>query len=151
MAWTTITTPGRRSQHRPTLRWPDGKQLALCVIVLLEHYEWEPPGSYGLRRPSGGISRCPHRTTCASPTASTAIASACSESSTALDANGVPANVAMDALTAEHYGWLGRHCVQQGCELLGHGVAASRLITSRMSEAERRAPPSPAPSRPWPG
>ena len=40
--------------NRPPLRWPDGAQLALCVVVLLEHYEFHTPdGTYTLRRPSG--------------------------------------------------------------------------------------------------
>ncbi|MCC6433481.1 MAG: polysaccharide deacetylase family protein [Acidimicrobiales bacterium] len=132
-AWSALPT-------RPALRWPDGKQLALCVIVLLEHYEWEPPeGSYGLRRPSGGIFPLPAPDYLRLTHREYGHRVGVFRVLDALDANGVPANVAMDALTAEHYGWLGRHCVQRGCELLGHGVAASRPITSRMSEAEERA------------
>ena len=26
---------------RPPLHWPDGAHVALCVIVNLEHYEWD--------------------------------------------------------------------------------------------------------------
>ena len=44
----------------------------------------------------------------------------------------------MDALTAEHYGWLVAHLVERGCEIAGRGVAATRVITSRNPEAEER-------------
>jgi peptidoglycan/xylan/chitin deacetylase (PgdA/CDA1 family) len=56
-----------------------------------------------------------------------------------LEKHGIPPTVAMDALTAEHYPYLVRHCVQRGCEIIGHGMAASRMITSKMSEPEERA------------
>jgi peptidoglycan/xylan/chitin deacetylase (PgdA/CDA1 family) len=52
---------------------------------------------------------------------------------------GIPPTVAMDTLTAEHYPYLVRHCRQRGCEIIGHGVAASRVITSKMSESEEHA------------
>jgi peptidoglycan/xylan/chitin deacetylase (PgdA/CDA1 family) len=51
---------------------------------------------------------------------------------------GIPPTVAMDALTAEHYPYLVRHCLQRGCEIIGHGMAASRMITSKMSEQAER-------------
>ncbi len=44
----------------------------------------------------------------------------------------------MDTLTAEHYPYLVQHCRQRGCEIIGHGLSASRMITSQMSEAEER-------------
>lgn len=132
-AWSALPT-------RAPLRWPGGAQLALCVIVLLEHYEWEPPAdAYSLRRPSGGIFPLPAPDYVRLTHREYGHRVGIFRVLDALEAAGVPANVAMDALTAEHYPWLGRHCVQRGCELLGHGVSASRLITSRMTEAEERA------------
>ncbi len=125
---------------RPPLRWPDGNQLALCVMVLLEHYEWEPPAdSYSLRRPSGGIFPLPQPDYVRLTQREYGHRVGIFRVLDALEAVGVPPTVAMDALTAEHYRWLARHCVQRGAELIGHGVSASRLITSRMSETEERA------------
>lgn len=125
---------------RPPLRWPDGKQLALCVMVVLEHTEWEPPAdAYALRRPSGGIFPLPAPDYIRLSHREYGHRVGIFRVLDALDAHGVPATVAMDALTAEHYPWLARHCVGRGCELMGHGVAANRLITSRMSEADERA------------
>jgi len=44
----------------------------------------------------------------------------------------------MDALTAEHYPWLVRHCRERGCEFIAHGISVNRMITSHMTEAEER-------------
>lgn len=125
---------------RPVLRWPDGKQLALCVVVLLEHYEWEPPaGAYSLRRPSGGIFPLPAPDYVRLTHREYGHRVGIFRVLDTLARHAVPATVAMDALTAEHYPWLARHCVQRGCELIAHGTAASQLITSRMTETEERA------------
>jgi allantoinase len=125
---------------RPVLRWPDGRQLALCVVVLLEHYEWEPPATaYSLRRPSGGIFPLPAPDYVRLTHREYGHRVGIFRVLDTLDRHSIPATVAMDALTAEHYPWLGRHCVRRGCELMAHGVAASRLVTSRMDETEERA------------
>ena len=55
-----------------------------------------------------------------------------------LDRHGIVATIAMDALTAENYPYLVGHCLERGCEIIGHGISASRMITSRMSEQEER-------------
>ena len=56
----------------------------------------------------------------------------------ALDAHGVKPTIAMDAITAEHYPFLVRHCRTRGDEVIGHGISVSRMITGRMSEEEER-------------
>ena len=53
-----------------------------------------------------------------------------------LERYGIPVTVAVDKLTAVHYPWLIDHLNQRGCELIGHGVAASQLITSKLSQEE---------------
>jgi peptidoglycan/xylan/chitin deacetylase (PgdA/CDA1 family) len=52
----------------------------------------------------------------------------------ALTERGLKVTVAMDVLTAQNYPFLVRHCQQQGCEIIAHGISVSRLITSHMSE-----------------
>lgn len=44
----------------------------------------------------------------------------------------------MDVLTAQNYPYLVRHCQNRGCEIIGHGISVSRLITSKMSEEEEQ-------------
>jgi peptidoglycan/xylan/chitin deacetylase (PgdA/CDA1 family) len=53
-----------------------------------------------------------------------------------LDKYGIKATVAMDALTAENYPYLVRHCLGRRCEIIGHGISVSRMITSDMSLEE---------------
>ena len=126
--------------ERPPLRWPDGSPLALGALVLLEHYEWQPPeDAYSLRRPSGGLIQLPFPDYLRLTHREYGHRVGIFRVLDCLDRHGVRATVAVDALTAEHYPWLVRHCVERGCELVAHGVAASRLVTSRMSEADERA------------
>jgi peptidoglycan/xylan/chitin deacetylase (PgdA/CDA1 family) len=55
-----------------------------------------------------------------------------------LDKYRIKPTVAMDALTAEHYPFLVRHCLSRGAEVIGHGISVRRMITSQMSELEER-------------
>ena len=124
---------------RPRFEWPGRSPLAVGAVVVLEHVEWEPPpDAYSLRRRSGGLARLPapdyplltireygHRV-------------GIFRLLDLLERHGIAATVAVDALTAEHYGWLVSHLVERGCEIAGRGVAATRLITSKNSEEEER-------------
>ena len=124
---------------RPRFEWPDRSPLAVGAVIVLEHVEWEPPpDAYSLRRRSGGLARLPapdypqltireygHRV-------------GIFRLVDLLDRHGIAATVAVDALTAEHYGWLVSHLVERGCEIAGRGVAATRLITSKNTEEEER-------------
>ncbi len=122
---------------RPPLRWPGGEPLALGAMVLLEHYEWSPPeGSYSLRSASGGLIKLPEPDYLRLTHREYGHRVGIFRLLDALEAHGIPPTVAVDELTAVHYPWLVDHCVGRGAELVAHGVAASRLITSRMSEDE---------------
>ncbi len=124
---------------RRRFEWPDRSPLAVGAVIVLEHVEWEPPpDAYSLRRRSGGLARLPapdypqltireygHRV-------------GIFRLIDLLDRHGVAATVAVDALTAEHYGWLVSHLAERGCEIAGRGVAATRLVTSKNTEEEER-------------
>ena len=124
---------------RPRFEWPDRSPLAVGAVVVLEHVEWEPPpDAYSLRRRSGGLARLPapdypqltireygHRV-------------GIFRLLDLLERHGIAATVAVDALTAEHYGWLASHLVERECEIAGRGIAATRLITSKNTEADER-------------
>lgn len=124
---------------RPPLRWPDGAAVALCVVIPLEHMEWQaPPGSFQSARLAGGSSprefpdyaRLSHR--------EYGHRVGIFRLLDALEKHGIRATIAMDALTAEHYPYLVRHCLDRGCEIIGHGISVSRMITANMTEAEER-------------
>lgn len=125
--------------HRGRFEWPRRSPLAVGAVIVLEHVEWEPPAdAYSLRRRSGGLARLPapdypqltireygHRV-------------GIFRLLDLLDRHGIAATVAVDALTAEHYGWLDSHLVGRGCEIAGRGIAATRLITSKNTEEDER-------------
>ncbi len=124
---------------RARFEWPNRSPLAVGAVIVLEHVEWDPPpDAYALRRRSGGLARLPapdypqltireygHRV-------------GIFRLLDILERHGIAATVAVDALTAEHYGWLARHLVGRGCEIAARGIAATQLVTSRNSESEER-------------
>jgi peptidoglycan/xylan/chitin deacetylase (PgdA/CDA1 family) len=110
------------------------------VIVTLEHTEWRPPtegfqaapqAAGMLRRPFPDYSRLTHR--------EYGHRVGIFRILDVLEKHGIPPTIAMDALTAEHYPYLVRHCLQRGGEIIGHGIAASQMLTGNMSEPEERA------------
>jgi allantoinase len=120
--------------ERPQLVWPTGAPLALGAVVLLEHYEWQPPeDAYTLRSASGGLIKLPDPDYLRLTHREYGHRVGIFRLLDTLERHDVPATVAVDLLTALHYPWLVDHCVERGCEIIAHGVAASRLITSKMS------------------
>ncbi|MBI4184552.1 MAG: polysaccharide deacetylase family protein [Proteobacteria bacterium] len=120
---------------RERLRLPRGARVALCVLVSLEHLDWSPPA--GSHQPPGlyhrplpeywaiSIREYGHRV-------------GVYRILDLLARYRIRPTIAMDALTAEHYPYLVRYCVDRGAEVIAHGVAVSRMITSRMGEEEER-------------
>jgi allantoinase len=124
---------------RPVLRWPGGARVAFWVLLHLEYWEMEPPeeawrdprfvGEFGSFDPDFrtwsqreygnrvGIFRVLE----------------------VLDRYGIKATVAAGAAACERYPNLIAEAKRRGWELVAHGTHATRMITSRMSEAEERA------------
>jgi allantoinase len=57
---------------RPPLAWPDGRKVAVCIVISAEYYEMQPPGgSFVPPNLPGGFGRAPcrrsarHRKICA--------------------------------------------------------------------------------------
>ena len=124
---------------RGVLRWPENARVALCVIINLEHLEWETPaGSYRSPTLSGGVSPRPFPDYAMLSHREYGHRVGIFRVLDALERQGVKATVAMDSLTAEHYPYLVDHCQKRGCEIIGHGISVSRMITSDMSEQEER-------------
>ena len=130
--WSPIST-------RPVLRWPDDARVALCVIANLDHMEWDPPegffvpalaGGLGQRGGSRDFMRPSHREYGHRVGIFRVL--------DVLEKHGIKPTVAMDSLTAEHYPYLVRHCKERGCEIIGHGISASKMITSKISEQTER-------------
>ena len=124
---------------RPALTWPDRARVALCVIVTLEHMEWSrPPGAYQVPNLAGGYGQGPFPDVTAWSHREYGHRVGVFRVLDALDAHGIRPTIAMDALTAEHYPFLARHCRARGDEVIGHGISVNRMLTSRMTEEEER-------------
>jgi peptidoglycan/xylan/chitin deacetylase (PgdA/CDA1 family) len=132
--WSPIVT-------RPSLQWPGNARMALCTVVMLEHVEWAPPpGSVqapnlykhlALQRNYPEPWMVSHREYGHRVGIFRVL--------DVLHERGIPPTIAIDAMTARNYPYLVDHCLQRNGEVIAHGVSASRMITSRMSEEEERA------------
>ena len=130
--WSPLSTRG-------ILRWPDNARVALSVVVSLEHMEFSIPeggfqaanlagGSVG--RPFPDYARISHREYGHRVGIFRVL--------DVLERHGIRPTVALDAMTAANYPFLVRHCLDRGCEIIGHGISVSRMITGNMPEQEER-------------
>jgi allantoinase len=122
---------------RAPLRWPDGARVAVAIVINAEYYEMQPPaGAFVPPNLPGGFGKGPY------PDFRNYSARAYGNRVgifrifAALDRYGVKATVALDALTAELCPQLLPHITRRGFEIAGHGQSVTRMISSRMSEAE---------------
>lgn len=130
--WSPIST-------RPRLVWPDGARVALCVIVNLEWYEFNPPADHfiplalqpDLSIPPNDYVRVSHR--------DYGNRVGIFRVMEVLDNHGIRATAAIDAAVAESYPFVVEQCLQREWEFIGHGQAVSHCISSNMTEAEERA------------
>ena len=124
---------------RATISWPGDARVALCVIVALEHMEWSrPPDSFQVANLAGGYGPGPFPNVTAWSHREYGHRVGIFRILDVLEKHGIKPTIAMDALTAEHYPFLVRHCLNRGCEIIGHGIAVNRMITSLMSEEQER-------------
>ena len=141
-------TPGVDHPHyehlsivdRPPLAIPGGGRLAVSVMVVLEHLEWAPPeGAITNRRLPGGFGPLPFPDYIKHTHREYGHRVGIFRLLDLLERHGIPPLVAVDALTVERYPWLARHVHERGCELVGHGVSLSQMISSRMTEGDEQA------------
>ena len=130
--WSPLSTRG-------ILRWPDGARLALSVVVTLEQMEWLPPeGSFQAANLAGGSAARPFPDYARISHREYGHRVGIFRVLDVLERHGIRPTVAMDALTASNYPYLVRHCLDRGCEIIGHGISVSRMITGNMSEQQER-------------
>ena len=130
--WSPMNTRG-------ILRWPDDARLALSVVVALEHMEWLPPeGSFQADNLAGGSAARPFPDYARVSHRDYGHRVGIYRVLDVLERHGVRPTVALDAMTAANYPYLVRHCLDRGCEIIGHGISVSRMITGNMAEQEER-------------
>jgi allantoinase len=117
---------------RPKLTWPDGKGVAFCPIVVVEYYETEPPeGSVVAADVLGGIHdrkpqvlRVGHR--------DYGHRAGFWRLAEFFAAEGVKPALAIDATAAEKYPPIIEFAVENGWEIVCHGIAVTRTINGAM-------------------
>ena len=124
---------------RGVLRWPENARMALSVVVTLEQMEWIPRKA-AFRQPTLREALRPGNspTMLAYPIVIMAIEWVSTEFWMYWNGMAYAPTIAMDALTARNYPYLVRHCLDRGCEIVGHGISVSRMITGNMSEQQER-------------
>ncbi len=127
--WSPIST-------RSKLSWPDDARVALCVVVTLEHTEWEPPeGSFSADQ-AGGLGARPFPDYARYSHRDYGHRVGIFRVLDLLERQGIKPTVAMDSQTAEGYPYLVKHCLGRGCEIIGHGVSGNQIISGNMSIEE---------------
>jgi Predicted xylanase/chitin deacetylase len=144
-----MTRPGPGMDHdlyrfspitaRPALRWPEGKAVAMNVILYFEHWELGPPkGSYQdprLRDPIADFYPAYRMWTWREYGHRVGIFRILK----LLDELGLPVTVAANSAACQRFPYLVEAFLKRGYEFAAHGTHASRMLTSRMSETEERA------------
>ncbi len=124
---------------RSPMAWPEGARIAFCVYLYLEYLELDPPeGTVRDPRYGGALgSHFPDYVNYSRREHGNRIG--VFRVLDALDRHAIKATVAANAMVCERYPSLIEECTKRGFEIAAHGTAATRMITSRMSEDEERA------------
>ncbi|MGG5808038.1 polysaccharide deacetylase family protein [Falsiroseomonas sp. CW058] len=124
---------------RPDFRWPGGKRVAAYILLHLEHTEIDPPaGTHRDPRFRGAFySGHPDWTAYSYREYGNRIG--IWRILDLLDRLKLPASVAVNLMAAQRHPEIVAACRDRGFEPVAHGISASRMVTSRMEEAEQRA------------
>jgi len=124
---------------RKPVAWPGGAKIAWCVYLYLEYLEIDPPeGSVRDPRYGGALgSYFPDYLNYSHREHGNRIGFW--RVLEILDKHGIKPTVPVNAMLAERYPRMVEECVKRGWEIAGHGVSATQMLTSRLSEAEERA------------
>jgi peptidoglycan/xylan/chitin deacetylase (PgdA/CDA1 family) len=139
---------------RPDFHWPGGKRVAVYILLHIEHTEITPPeDSQRDSRVRGAFfTGTPDWHSWSYRDYGNRIGAW--RILDLLDQLALPASVAVNLLAARRHPELVAACATRGWEPVAHGIAASRMITSQMSEAAERAHVEEARdglARIWPG
>jgi allantoinase len=130
--WSPIVT-------RPPLRWPGGASVGACVIVSVEHLEWEPapdavPPAFAVSY--GPYPRAFQLTGVSRPEYGSRVGAF--RLLKLLDDHAITPAVAMDAaLLRDRRRLVDEFCVR-GAEFLGHGVALNRTLSESLAQETER-------------
>ena len=123
---------------RKPVAWPGGARIAWTVYLYLEYLELDPPaGSVRDPRYGGALgSHFPDYLNYSHREHGNRVGFW--RVLDLLDKHGIKPTVPVNAMLAERYPRMVEECVKRGWEIAGHGVSATQMLTSKMSEAEER-------------
>jgi peptidoglycan/xylan/chitin deacetylase (PgdA/CDA1 family) len=129
--------------NRPAFNWSNGAAVAFYPIVLVEYYEEVPPedavvagdvfGGLG----GGGPLRHPQVTRVGNRDYGNRVGFF--RIMEAFEALGIKPVIAIDAMAAEHYPAIVKWIASHDVDVIAHGVAITRAITSKMTSEEEAA------------
>ncbi len=125
--------------QRPTLAWPNGAPLAGCVFLYLEHWDLLPEeGTVSDPRFADrfGDFRPDYRTYTWREYGNRV---GIFRLLNVIDRLGLKVTVALNAKACRRYPAVVERLFARGCEFAVHGIDATQMITSKMSETEERA------------
>jgi len=125
--------------RRAAVTWPDNASVAFAVLISAEYYEMQPPETAFIPpNVPGGFGRGPYPDFRVYSARAYGNRVGIFRLFEALDRHGLPATVAVDALTARNCPAVVEHAVKRGWEIAGHGQSVTQVISSNMGEAEER-------------
>jgi allantoinase len=124
---------------RPLLRWPHNAHIALVVFLYFESWEIDPPqGAVYDKRHDGVIGGLfPNYKTYAQYEYGNRVGIV--RVLDLLDRHHLPVTVAANSGACEKYPYLVKEFRQRNYEFAAHGAFATRMLSSRMGEADERA------------
>jgi allantoinase len=123
---------------RKPVAWPDKSRIAWCVYLYLEYLELDPPKDAVRDSRYGGAlgSHFPDYLNYSHREHGNRVGFW--RVLEVLDRHGIKATVPVNAMLAERYPRLVEECVSRGYEIAGHGISATQMITSKLSETQER-------------
>jgi len=124
--------------QRAPLRWPDGARVAFTVFLYFEYWELDPPPDTIYDRRHDGVvgGLFPNYKVHTQYEYGNRVA--IFRVLDLLDRHRLPVTVAANAGACERYPYLVGQFRDRGYEFAAHGSFATRMLSSRMSEAEER-------------
>jgi allantoinase len=123
--------------RRTRLNWPNAARLAVCVVVSLEHLEWQPQRG-AVVAPSAVFGGAYPRTFDSADVSVHEYGNRVGifRVMEVLDAFKLPVTAAIDAALVQLAPRLLRECLRRRWEIIGHGIALSRVVSEKMSDDE---------------
>lgn len=126
--------------QRPPLVWPNGARLAFAVNVCVEHYELAPPkGSFQPPTLPGGFGKAPYPDFRSYSLREYGNRIGVFRVMDVLERHGLQASAAVDAFIARNRPYLVSALKSRACEIVGHGMAVTQVISENMSQTDERA------------